>query len=242
MGKPVSVSIIVPVYEEEYNVAPNLKALVSKLQALANFGAIKDYEVLVFQSSKRYLNFPQCLIANKNIKFIDHEGCIELGGIFGRGIQLAEKEIVGLITPYNQFSLESLELVFEALRDYDVVSAYIKNPEARPWHRAVASTLNTSLVNLLFGLRIRYYHECFYRSCLAKKVRFSTTSHAAMVEAAVWIAKSGASIAHVPFVMIPHNFKSKSRAFRLKNIIEIFKTYIQLFWQIWVLGKRINLN
>lgn len=237
MSDTVSVSIIVPVYEEEYNIVPNIDDIISKL---GQFG-VKEFELLIFASTQRLSALPDYLTADKKILLFDHEGCNEIGGIFARGIKLASEEYVGLITPYNQFSLEGLGTVFEALRKNDMVATYIKNPKARPWHRTLASVVNTLLVNLLFGLRIKYYHECFYRSRLVKKVRFTTASHAAMVEAAIWIAKSGASIAHVPFVMIPHNFKSKSRAFRFKNIIEIFKTYIQLFWQIRVLGKRIDL-
>ncbi len=242
MGKPVSFSLIVPVYEEEYNVAPNIEALAAKLQALTSLGVIKDYEILVFQSAERYLNFPQCLIANKNIKFIDHGGYTELGGIFRRGIKLAEKETVGLITPYNQVNLCSLDKILPALSDYDMVVAYIGNLKTRPWYRELFSALNTMLLNLAFGLKLKYYHLNFYRTALAKKVRITTDSHSAMVEVAVWVAKSWTKIHQVPFVMIPHNFASKSRIFRMKNIMSIFKTNFRLFWKIRILGKRINLN
>lgn len=238
MESIVSITIIVPVYEEEYDVAPNIDALTNKLNKLG----VKDYELLVFSSTKRYSTFPDYLTGNKRIQFFDHWGDTKLGSIFRRGIKIAKKEYVGLIPAYNQVSLDSLDDIFKALSNNDMVIAYIGNHKARPWHRAVASEVNTKLVNLLFGLRLRYYHLNFFRTALAKKMPFTTDSHAAMVEAAVWMAKSGAILTQVPFTMIPHDFKSKSHAFDPDNIWIILKTYARLFWQIMILRKRINLS
>lgn len=235
----MSISIIVPVYEDSDNaVIIYIGALVNRLTELG----IKEYELLIFLSVKRYLTFPDYLTNNERIIFIDHRGEIGLGSIFRKGIQRAGKEYVGLIPPYNQVNLESLKSILAALKNHDMVVAYIKNPKARPRHRIAASAVNTMAVNLLLGLKLKYYHLSFYRTSLAKKVSITSDSHAAMVEAAVWMAKSEANLIQVPFALIPHNFKSKSHAFDINNIRLIFKTYARLFWQIRVLGKRINLN
>ena len=214
MDNPVSISLIVPVYEEEYDVVPNIDALAIKLNELG-----VDYELLVFLSAKRYATFPRFLVANKRIKFFYHCDHTELGGIFRRGIKLAEKKHVGIMPPYNQITLESVKDILKTLKNYDMVVAYIKNHGARPWYRAAASLTNTWLINLLFGLRLRYYHFNFYKTALVQRVIFTTDSHAAMVEASVWMAKSGVSLIQVPFTMIPHNFESKSKALKTKNII-----------------------
>ena len=239
MGDSVSVSIIVPVYEDNDNsVIVNIGALVHKLNELG----IEEYELIVFSSIKRYLTFPDYLISNKKIIFVGLRRKLGVGSIFRKGIQIADKEYVGLIPPYNQVSLESLKGILAALKDRDIVVSYIKNPKVRSWHRIIASAVNTLIVNWLFGLKLKYYHLSFYRTSLVKKVGITGDSHAAMIEAAVWMVKSGANIAQVPFIMIPHKFKSKSRAFGIGNITNIFKTYLLLFCQVMILRKRINLN
>ncbi len=244
MKNPVSISLIVPVYDEEYDVVPNITALLSKLEDILAKDVIGDYELLVFLSAMRMFNFwqRQDLVPNERIKFINHNGNTKLGNIFTKGIQFAQKKYVGLIPPYNQVNLDSLESILEALSTHDLIVAYIGNHSARPWYRMILSEMNTVLVNLFFGLNLKYYHLNFYRTSLVKRVRFTTDSHAAMVEATVWLAKSGASLSQVPFMMIPHNFKSKSHAFDLDNIWLILRTYARLFWQITICRKRINLN
>lgn len=243
MGKPVSFSLVVPVYNEGHNIVSNIVNMTFKLRDLIYSNIINDYEIVVLwglSNSLPLLNDLQRLNL-RNVLIYECE-YPELGSMFKRGISLAKKEYVGLISPYNQVDLDSLGNILDALSNHDIVVAYIGNFKTRPWYREVASGVNTKIVNCLFGLKLRYYHLNFYRTALVKKVPFTTDNHAAMVEAAVWTAKSGVSLAQVPFTMIPHNFKSKSRAFRTKNVVGIFKTYAWLFWRVMILRKRINLN
>ena len=245
MGKPISFSLIVPVYSEHHNLVSNIANMDLKLREITNSGTISDYEIIVLWGiggikSRSLLNDLRRLKI-RNVVIYENQ-YPELGIMFKRGISLARNEYVGLITPFNQVNLYSLKNILEYLNTHDMVVAFIGNRSARLWYRAVASEINTKLVNWLFGLNLKYYHLNFYRTALVRKVPFATNSHAVMVEAGVWMAKSGINFAQVPFEMIPHNFKSKSRAFRVTNIIKVFKAYAALFWQIRILGKRIDLN
>lgn len=245
-NKPISFSLVVPVYDGEnegYDIFASINAMNAKLSGLLSAGAIKDYELVVIMSFRR-LFADSHLQLDKRIRFVyqKEREKVELGNMFKMGIWLAKKECVGLITPYNQVDLGILDNIVEALKNHDMVVAYISNHFSRPWYRIAASQANTILVNLLFGLKLKYYHLNFYRTDLVKRVEITTDSHAAMIEAAVWLAKSNISIAQIPFTMIPHNFKSKSRAFRIKNIYNIFMTYFRLFWRIRILKKRIDLS
>lgn len=242
MEKPISFSLIVPVYSECHNLVSNVVNMVFKLRDMVSLGIISDYEVAVLWGIRNtpLLNDLRRLKLKNTVIYENQYP--ELGVMFKAGISLARKEYVGLVTPFNQVDLNSLKYILESLNIHDMVVAFIGNRSARPWYRVVFSELNTRIINLLLGLRLRYYHLNFYRTNLVRRVPFTTDSHAAMVEAGVWIAKSGASLAQVPFVMVPHNFKSKSRAFRINNIINVLKTYTRLFLQIRILGKRISLK
>lgn len=242
MKRPISFSLIVPVYAEAPNIVSNIENINLKLRDMIGAGIVSDYEVMVLWG----IHNRPLLKALQDLKLrnsIVYEGQYpELGVMFKLGISFARKEYVGLITPFNQINLDSLKDILTALNSHEMVVAFIGNRSARPWYRIVASEFNVMLVNWLFGLRLKYYHLNFYQTALVRKVPFTTDSHAAMVEAGVWMANSGANLIQVPFTMIPHNFKSKSRAFRIVNIIEVFKAYMKLFWRIRILRKRINLS
>jgi hypothetical protein len=233
----MSVSIIVPTYDDEYDIVPSLSEIFDRMLYLVARKLINDFELIVFLRDKDFSKLSSFMVGKKEINWICRGDDRELGSMFARGIRLARMSHIGLITPYRQVDLEIFQKVVEAFKsnDNDIVVTYIGNNFARPWYRGVASLSNTLFVNLLFGLKLKYYHLNFYRTSLVKKMSFTTKSHAAMVEAAVWTAKSGAKTAQIPFTMIFHNFKSKSRAFRIKNLVEIFKTYIMLFWRIRIL-------
>ena len=57
-----------------------------------------------------------------------------------------------------------------------------------------------------------------------------------IVELLVHALASGASYVEIPFFRLERGI-GKSKALRLKNIIDIFKTYALLFWRIRVLKQ-----
>ena len=240
MPTSCSITLIVPAFNEEKNLRPAIMILLDKLKERL----IEDYEVLIFNDGSTDFtgDVAECLAkGNNKIKVFHHSRNLNLGYVLYRGIRTASKEYVGIFPAHNQTAPESLDHIFSALGRADVLAAYIANPEARPWKRRIISRINTILLNLLFNLKLKYYHFCFYRTSLAKQVPISTNSYAAMPEITVWLLKSGASCIQIPF-MLKKGQPRKSKALRPKNLISIFKTLIGLFWKIVVLGERISIQ
>lgn len=234
-----SVTLVVPAFNEEKNLKPAIMILQDKLKKWL----IKNYEILIFNdgSTDSTGDVAECLAGEDNrIKVFHHSRNLNLGYILDHGIRAASKEYVGIFPAHNQTAPESLDRIFSALGGADVLAAYIANPEVRPWKRRVVSRINTILLNLLFNLKLKYYHFCFYKASLAKQVPISTSSYAAMPEITVWLLKSGASCIQVPFVL-KKSQPRKSKALRPKNLISIFRTLIGLFWKIMILGERISI-
>lgn len=233
-----SISLIMPAYNEEDTLE---FSVVSACEKLRQYGF--DYEILIFDDgSTDQTGKIADHLASKDlrIKVIHNARNMNLGFNFARGIELASKEYAGLLPCHGQTAAKSFDNLLPALSRADVTVTYIGNPEARPLTRRMVSKINVMLVNLIFGLRLKYYHLNFYRTEILKKIPTSTESYALMVELLVYAVKSGASYTHVPIVIQKRVF-GKSKALRAKNIINILKTYTRLFWQIMILRKRINL-
>lgn len=234
-----SISLIMPAYNEESMIE---FSVVSAYEKLRQYGF--DYEILIFDdASTDKTGEIADRLASKDpqIKVFHNAKNMNLGFNFARGIDMASKEYTGLLPCHGQMVTESFDSFLPALLKADVVVAYHGNPEARPLTRRVISEINVTLLNLIFGLRLKYYHLNFYRTEILKKIPTSTQSYAMMVELLVYAIKSGSTFVQVPIFLRKRKF-GKSKALRFKNIINILKTYARLFWQIRVLRKRINLR
>ena len=62
--------------------------------------------------------------------------------------------------------------IFAAVGRADIVAPYHQNPRARQLHRRFLTWASTGLVNVLFGLKMRYYQgPCIYPIALARPSR-----------------------------------------------------------------------
>lgn len=234
-----SMSVIMPAYNEEDAIAFSVESACVKLDEHGF-----DYEIFIFNdaSTDNTGKIADLLAAqNHRIKVIHNKKNMNLGFNFARGIEMASKEYTGLLPCHGQTDPVSFDRFLPYLKKYDVVITYIDNPEARSLKRHVISRINVIILNLILGLRLKYYHLNFYRTEILKKIPTSTSSYALMVELLVYAVVSGASYVEVPTLIKKREF-GKSKALRPKNIFNILKTYARLFWQIRVLRKRINLN
>ena len=234
-----SISLIMPAYNEENTLE---FSVVSACEKLKQYGF--DYEIFIFDdaSTDRTGKIAHTLaLRDKKIKVFHNGKNMNLGFNFARGIEMASKEYAGLLPCHGQTAPESFDNLLTSLSKADVIITYIGNPETRPLTRRLVSKINVILVNLIFGLRLKYYHLNFYHTEILKKIPTSTESYALMVELLVYAIKSGASYMEIPFFLKKREF-GKSKALRPKNIINILKTYVYLFWRVMVLRKRINLS
>lgn len=236
-----SISIIVPAYNEGDTIEFSVKSLTESLRCHGF-----DYEIFIFNDASRDLTGLLADILadkDKNIRVFHNQKNMNLGYNFSQGVKMATKTYVGLVPCHGLIDPKSYDSILTACASCkkDVVICYVANPTIRPKSRQIVSKINVAIINRLFGLNLRYYHLNFYRTKLLKKVPASTKSYAVMVESLIYLIKSGASFVEIPFILRPRLY-GKSKALRLKNVINILKTYIHLFWFVRICGKRIDFN
>ncbi len=205
---------------------------------------ISDFEIIIFNdASTDKTGEVADKLAEKysQIKVVHNPQNMNLGYNITRGFRMAAKEYVGFVPGDNETAPESLDNIFGALGKADIIVPYIANYEVRSWGRRVLSKTYIKIINTAFGLKMRYYNGmCFFKTSMVKKVPVSTFGFAYMTEILVKMLKSGAPAFEVPMAVLVRE-RGATKAFRMKNIVSVFKTFLTLFWNVQILKKRIEL-
>lgn len=152
-----SLSIIVPVYNEEKIIETSLVKLDSYLKS--NF---QDYEILVIESGSTDRTFEILDTLGKKVRLrIIQEGK-KLG--FGSGLRLgyknALKNYVTLVTVDFPFSLEYLKIGMEMISDYDCILSY-RSSDNRSILRRFQSLVYNILVKNVLSLKVKNINSAF---------------------------------------------------------------------------------
>ena len=234
-----SISVVIPAYNEEKNLGATVVFLLERLEK----NGILDFEILIFNDNSTDSTGK---IADKQakkhsqIKVIHNSRNMNLGYNITKGFQLATKEYVGFIPGDNETEPETLDNIFQNLGKADIIIPYIKNPEVRSWGRRFLSKTYVIIINTAFGLNMKYYNGmCYFKTATVKKVPVSTYGFAYMTEILVKLLKSGANFIEVPMINRKIE-RGATKAFRIKNIVSVFKTFLHLFYEVQILKRRVE--
>ena len=162
------------------------------------------------------------------IRVVHHERPRNLGYAYKAGVALARCEHVIMFPGDNEGSDEQLDAVLSRAGTADIVINYISNPQVRPWSRRVVSRAFVGLANALFGLRLRYYNgTVLHRTALVRAIEIRTDSFAYQAEALVKLLRAGRSYVEVGTPIAPRA-AGRTKAFRLKNAVEVGRTLLRL--------------
>ncbi|MBI3306832.1 MAG: glycosyltransferase family 2 protein [Candidatus Omnitrophica bacterium] len=233
-----SLSIIIPALNEE----KNIREACLGVAALAE-QHLSDYEILVFDDASQDRTADVVRELQKhNSKILLFQNPVNrgLGYNYWAGIDNARCPYALMVPGDNEVISESLHEIFQKIGTSDIIISYSTNPKLRPLSRQIVSNLFTGILNLLFGLKVRYYNgPCVIRTDFARKFRGATTSFAYMAVLLIKLLKSGASYQHLTFTLQARKY-GRTSAFRLKNIINVINDILQLFWKIQVRNARLT--
>lgn len=151
-----ALSIVVPAYNEEFNLEPTIKAI---FKVNEKAGYIIDILIINDGSIDNTAQVADSLAATySNISVLHHVFPKGLGTVFNTALILSKGDYFCLIPGDNQISEEYLLSLFQRMGEADVILSYPENAKIRGWKRRAVSKAFVLLYNFLFGLRLRYYN------------------------------------------------------------------------------------
>lgn len=230
-----SLSMIVPAFDEEASLAETVRTVSA---ALAE--RFDEYEVLIVNDGSRdgTAHVADALAAtDSRVRVIHNPVNIGLGACYRTGVALAAREYVGWAPAKNSIPPDAFADLFAAVGRADIVAAYLRT-DGRSLTRRALSGAFTTLLNRLFGLRLRYFNgPNILRTDLARRVRQTTSSFAFMAEIMIRSVRAGHSVVEVGI----HNrdrTEGKSKAFAPKNLVRVLAIVWQLFVEIRLAGTQ----
>jgi glycosyltransferase involved in cell wall biosynthesis len=235
-AKP-TISVIIPAYNEDGNVAGTVREV---LEALGDrFGG---YEILIVNdgSKDRTGEVAEELAAgNPLIKVLHNSPNMGFGYSYRRGVQAATCDYVGFFPGDDCLPAECIAAVFDQVGTADIISHYTSNLEVRLPARRVISRTYTWLMNTLFGLHLSYFNgPTVHRREIIQSVKISTYGFAFLSEIMVRLIRSGHSYRQIG-TLIRDRKRGSSKALKLKNVVTVVKTICTLFWDVNVANRKL---
>lgn len=225
-----SISIIIPAYNEEKNLADAVSTISGVVK-----GIFQDYELIILDDGSRdKTGLIADMLAKKNarIKVIHFSRNKGFGYSYRKGVHVSRKKYVMMVPGDNEILKKSIKDILKHKGDADIIIAYIKNQEVRSITRRLVSKSFTNLLNTLFGFHLKYYNGMvLYESALVKEVKMTTDSFAFQAEILIRLLKKGHSYKEVPMYIKNHDKGRKTKAFRIKNIAGVAYSIIKLFFE-----------
>ena len=190
-----------------------------------------DFEILVVNdcSIDRTAQIASEIAArDPRLRALSNHVNLGMGGAFKTGLREAQFSHVMVFPADNEHPVDGVLPILQARGKADIIIPYVTNPEIRARHRRVISWCYVNLVNLVFGQRIPYYNGLvLQRTDFLRSIAIETDSFSFQTEAILKLLKKKATWLPVG-VPLHQPSHSKTKAFRLKNVVGVVATLIRL--------------
>lgn len=227
----ISVSIFIPAFNEEKNLA---EAVAGARNALARVSPV-DQEIIILDanSSDRTGAIADAIAAeDEKVRVIHRREWAGLGANYLEGVRRASMEHFVMFPGDNENSWESMAECLELAGTADIIIPFTLNSEVRAWHRRIISGVFINLLNLLFGLRLRYYNgNAVYKTSMLREIDIRSQDFAYNAEILVKLIRSGHSYREHGIRIRP---TGKTAIFSLKNAWGVLRTMARLYYEVTI--------
>lgn len=226
-----SLSVVIPAWNEEANVAAALKRVSEVVQSLD-----VDYEIILVNdgSRDRTGEIAKSLIGEiPRLKVVEHYPNRGYGGALKAGFAQASKEWIAFFPSDNQFDFAEIRKLLEKMNGAAIVSGYRANRQDPLIRKFNAFGWNL-VVRLLFGYLARDV-DCGFKVFRRKLLdQVTLYSNGAMIDTELLAGARarGYKIAEVPVGHYPRVAGSSTGA-NLRVIVRAFRDYFQFRWRLW---------
>jgi dolichol-phosphate mannosyltransferase len=234
-----SMSFIVTALNEERTI----EATVLEIHASA-MGYCNEYEIILVNDGsvdQTGMIMDRLASGDKRIRVIHNEKNLNLGGAYKRGLKDARLDYVIWLPGDNAAPSKTIQVTLSKVGQADIVIPFLNHLKGRSLLRRFISRSYTRLLNLLFGLKLRYYNGIVvHRRELLQSIEITTNSFACFAEALIKLLRNGATYVEVGYDSTQRKV-AYTNAFRLKNVINVIKTILYLYWVCVLCSKPRNI-
>src|SRR5581483_1042082 len=164
-----------------------------------------------------------------NVTLLVNAKNLGFGATYRRGVEAAARDHIVMVHGDNAWGAETLRAFFDRTGEADVVIGFTRNMwRSRSIGRTVLSKAFTALVNAMTGRRLRYYNGLqIHRADVLKRLVIQSTGYGFQAEVLVKALRQTQSFVQVPMDLIEREH-GESKAFRLKNAIDVVRTLRRL--------------
>ena len=225
-------SILVPCYNEELLVKSSFKEIIKSLKS----NKIKKYEIILIDdgSVDKSLTIVEKLQEkNKNIKIIKNKKNYGMGYNFFTGIKKSKGKYLILLPADNSHPASEISKMLNYIgSDYDLVTTYYSNHnKSRSIFRNLFTLAYTPVLNFIFGTNFKYFNGLtLYKTKDLKSLKFKNSSFSYQIEIFVYLFhKRKLKTKVIPTIL--KDRKKGSKAFRVKNSVQVIFSIIRIFYQ-----------
>jgi dolichol-phosphate mannosyltransferase len=228
---PKAVTIFVPAFNE----VANLEGAVE--DAVAATKALTDYEIVIVDDGSTDGTGPLAdalAVRWPKVRVVHNRSNLGLARGYRVALEQARMPYFTFVPGDREVSGESIREILDAVGTADIVVPYHANLKARRWYRRLITRASTRLMNVLFGLRVRYYQgPCVYPTSLARSLPTTTTGFFFLAEMLVQALRAGHSFIEVGLIH-QERATGRSKALSFGNALRALKTVMGLWWKIRV--------
>lgn len=227
--KAVSLSIIMPAYNEEANIEKTIRAA---HHVLAKMGVEGEIVVANDGSRDRTLELLESLRADlPNLVVVSHHKNMGYGAALKSAVQASRGEYVATIDSDGQFDISELPAFFEPHPNGNgVVTGYRKKKQDTAFRVAANRGLNM-FITVLFGARLTDINCAFrvYRGDLLRSINIESSGYQAPSEIIIKMMNLGVGIKEVAVSHYVRNGgQSKLRPLRTIAQMSAFLVYLKM--------------
>jgi glycosyltransferase involved in cell wall biosynthesis len=230
------VSLFVPAFNEAAHLEGAIADIASAAQA-----ALDDYEILLVDDGSTDGTGPLAdRLAHQRPKLrVIHQPTNQgIAAGYTRALEVARFEYFGFLPGDREIEPTAIKNILAAVGTAEIVAPYHGNPQARQAYRRVLTLVSTTLVNRLFGLRLRYFQgPCVYPTALARALPKTAGGFYFLTQMLVHALCAGHTYVEVPLI---HQDRAhgRSKAVSWRNIVRALRTIAVTWWAIRIRGVK----
>jgi glycosyltransferase involved in cell wall biosynthesis len=227
-----SLSVIIPAYNEADNIMATLQNVATAFETLD-----LRHEILVIDDGSRDATaaiVDEARVRYPAVRLLKNDRNMGFGWSYRRGVDEAALAHIVMVHGDNAWGWATLRDFFGRTGEADVIIGFTREMlRSRTWTRTVVSKTFTLLVNLITWRRLRYYNGLqIHQAPILKSLHIESRGYGFQAEVLVKALRRTRTYVEVPMDLIERE-KGESKAFRMKNFVDVFKTLRRLVALEW---------